>query len=621
MVLSGDFSRLTEPTTRSKSGGTKSGVFSRSLALILCSSALGFCLFTVPDAWADPALPYTVTITGIEDRALLQDVNDASDSVSLKDRPPASIGLLRARAERDRDRFVRLLQGHGYFGARVEVSLREEATPLEIAFQVDTGPAYPVVSADIRVTGKTVVQPHLIPSPEKVGLTLGKPFSASTLMDAQKALLRAFEKQGFPFPNLEERKIMVDHGSLSVTLQFLIDPGQAASFGDVKIKGIDSVKEPAIRHLVPWKEGDIFDVEQLELLQARLIRLGLFSSVRVLKGRNMDEKGRLPVEVSLTERKHRSIGAGISYKTDEGPGATALWEHRNLLREGERLTVSGTVSDFTASAESTFYEPFFLRRDQSLRLVLRVAQDQPDTYTSRNVGATASVSRQLSDRLKVGAGVGYKVSRVEQLGIRESFSYLFLPLDLEWDSSDDLLDPTKGDRFGLHLVPFYDPTGNNPEFLKSRLRYRRYLKPFAAYPLVFAAGLSLGTISGAARDQIPADERFYAGGGGSIRGYAYQSVGPFSQGEPIGGRSLLETAFEVRMNLTQRLGLVAFLDGGNAYTGRFPDFGETLRWGTGLGFRYFTPVGPLRLDVAFPLNRRPGIDDSFQIYASLGQAF
>ena len=139
--------------------------------------------------------------------------------------------------------------------------------------------------------------------------------------------------------------------------------------------------------------------------------------------------------------------------------------------------------------------------------------------------------------------------------------------------------------------------------------------------MVFAAGLSLGSITGAGRDEIPADERFYAGGGGSIRGYAYQSVGPFRQGEPVGGGSLLEVAFEARLKFTDRLGLVAFLDGGNAYTERFPDFEETLRWGAGLGFRYFTPVGPLRLDVAFPLNRRPDIDDRFQVYVSLGQAF
>ena len=136
-----------------------------------------------------------------------------------------------------------------------------------------------------------------------------------------------------------------------------------------------------------------------------------------------------------------------------------------------------------------------------------------------------------------------------------------------------------------------------------------------------AGGANVGAIVGAERNEIPADERFYAGGGGSIRGYAYQTVAPLSGTDPIGGRSIFELSLELRLKLTEQFGLVTFLDGGNAFTSQTPDFRESLLWGTGLGFRYYTPIGPLRLDVAFPLDRREGIDDSFQVYVSLGQAF
>jgi translocation and assembly module TamA len=128
-------------------------------------------------------------------------------------------------------------------------------------------------------------------------------------------------------------------------------------------------------------------------------------------------------------------------------------------------------------------------------------------------------------------------------------------------------------------------------------------------------------MSGAERDEIPADIRFYAGGGGSIRGYAYQSVGPTQNNEPIGGRSLITMSAELRIKITEKMGLVAFVDGGSAFESAFQDFEETLQWGGGLGFRYFTAIGPLRLDVGIPINRRAGIDDSFQIYVSIGQAF
>ena len=131
----------------------------------------------------------------------------------------------------------------------------------------------------------------------------------------------------------------------------------------------------------------------------------------------------------------------------------------------------------------------------------------------------------------------------------------------------------------------------------------------------------VGTIGGANRDDVPADLRFYAGGGGSIRGYPYQKVGPLEDHEPKGGRSLVEVSAEVRFKITEKIGLVAFLDGGNAFASSFPDPGETLRWGAGGGVRYYTPVGPLRLDVGVPLERREGIDDPYQVYISLGQAF
>lgn len=592
----------------------------RHLVLSLCSASLLVSSFSQA-AWADTAIPYRVTIAGLEDPALLGDLRESSDSLSLQDRPPASLGLLRTRAERDSDRFIRLLHGHGHFGARVEVFLKDDVRPVELTFQIEPGAAYPVTSVVIRITGEKALQPHMVPSSEQIGLRPGKPFKASALKDAEKALVRGFEKQGFPFPRLEERKIMVDHRDRSVALEFFLDPGPQAIFGTVEIGGAESVDEIVIRRLIPWREMGPFSVEHLENLQLRLIRTGLFASVRVSKGPALDQDGRLPVDIAVTERKHRSVGAGISYKTDEGFGATALWEHRNLFSEGERLTFSGTASEFAASAESAFFEPFFLHQDQSLRLLLRVAEEQPDAYTSRNMSSSASVVRHLTEQLRIGGGLGYKASRVEQLGIRQSFSYLFLPLDLEWDRSDDLLDPAGGGRLGLNLVPFYDPSGNDPEFLKSRIRYRHYIKPLAASSLVLAAGLSVGSMAGAQRDEIPADERFYAGGGGSIRGYAYQSVGPFRQGEAVGGRSLLEMALEARVKVTERMGFVVFVDGGNAYEDRFPDLGEALQWGAGLGFRYFTPVGPLRLDLGFPLNRRPDVDDRFQVYISLGQAF
>jgi len=192
---------------------------------------------------------------------------------------------------------------------------------------------------------------------------------------------------------------------------------------------------------------------------------------------------------------------------------------------------------------------------------------------------------------------------------------------MEYNGSNDPLDPTRGSRLGLKVEPYWDPFKGNPGFAKGYGRYRHYLELLKEPSLVLAGGIGAGSILGGHSSAIPADERFYAGGGGSIRGYAYQSVGPIKDGTVVGGNYLIELSFELRLKISERIGVVGFLDGGNAFASPEPDFSQGLLWGTGVGLRYYSPVGPFRLDIGFPLDRRPGLDDRFQVYVSLGQAF
>jgi translocation and assembly module TamA len=420
---------------------------------------------------------------------------------------------------------------------------------------------------------------------------------------------------------VQERQIVVDHGTKLVAVRFLIDPGSQVRFGATRFEGLESVKENFLRRKIPWQEGDRFNADLLADLQKRLMDLGLFATIRVVEAPSLDEKGRLPITVRVKERKHRSIRAGASYKTDEGFGGKISWEHRNLFHQGERLTLTGVASEITFSAEGIFRKPDFLRHDQALRLSLRLAEDDTDAYTSRNVVSLASIDRNLSKEVTIGAGLGFKRAKVTQLGQEERYSLLSLPLYLERDTSNDLLDPSRGGRLALKLTPSFVASGESDDFAKGYGRYRHYI-PLSKTPhLVLATGVTLGSIVGADTREIPADERFYAGGGGSVRGYAYQSVGPLIGDVPTGGSSLIELTMEFRLKITERLGVVGFLDGGNVFITKYPDIGEKLFWGAGGGLRYYTPIGPLRLDVGFPLDRRPDVDDRFQIYVSLGQAF
>jgi len=583
--------------------------------------AILMALVGTPDGLAAPGVPYEVIIEGVSEKEVLDDLKASSDSFAMRDRPPATMGMLRQRAERDKERFLKLFKANGYYGAGIEVEIDSESKPVLISFKVHEGPPYLLGSVDFQVVEYGKDEDLELPGGKEIGLRLNEPLRSRAVLDAEKKLLHHMRRKGFPFPRVTERKVIVDHATRSVSVGFSLNPGPKAWFGKTTVIGLTSVNESLVRGEIPWQEGDLFNADRLDEFRNILMGLGLFASVRVITDESPDEKGWLPVTAVVTERKHRSIGAGLGYRTDERLLARLTWEHRNIFHGAERLSLAAKVSGFTKSAEAGFKKPYFLREDQTLRLSFRMAEDEPDAYMSRNLTTSGVLERNLTREIKAGAGLAFKLSEVEQLEEEEKFRLLYLPSYLEWDSSDRLLDPTSGGRLTLLVAPYLDMRNVEFGFLKTQMSATRYV-PVSRTPGVILAGrLGLGSLSGTDLFSVPADERFYAGGGGSIRGYSYQSVGPLVEGQPTGGRSLLEVSLELRLELTSRWGLVGFLDGGNVYERTAPDFSEPLLWGTGVGFRYFTPVGPLRFDVAVPLDRRPEIDDHFQIYVSLGQAF
>ena len=568
-------------------------------------------------------VPYKVMIQGVDDPRLLDLLSSVSDALALeKTKPPATLGLLQRRVDRDIGQFLKVLKSEGFYGGRVTGDINAKTDPVQVTFQVDPGPAYSLKSVDIQITQDAAAKKEKSPDLAKLGLTLGEAARGRTILNGEAALLRHFKKRGFAFTQLTDRRIEINHIEKSVAVTYWIDLGQRARYGNTEITGLQSIDEAFLRSMIPWKKGDPFNVQLLEDAQTRLIATGLFSTVRVSQGETLQEKRLLPVNIMVTERKHRSISAGASYMTDEGAGANISWEHRNFLGRGERLKLDTAVSGISLSAEGTFFKPQFLRNDQTLRLNLRFADETTDAFDSLSVSSAGLVDRKLTKKITVGAGIGHKFSKVDQKGETERYSLLFAPLSFDWDTSDNLLDPKSGGRMILQVAPYQDIEKTDLNFLKSRITATRYLRVLKGPSIVLAGRASLGVINGASLLDIPADERLYAGGGGSIRGYAYQSVGPLDEDDdPIGGRSVLELSAELRMKLTDRIGLVTFLDGGSAFESTFPDSSEKLQWSAGLGFRYFTAIGPLRLDVGFPLNRRTDIDDAFQIYVSIGQAF
>jgi translocation and assembly module TamA len=439
------------------------------------------------------------------------------------------------------------------------------------------------------------------------------------VFDEQDRIMEAMRQMGYPFPTLGKRAVAVDRENKAVDLSLLIVPGTKAVYGGFEVEGLESVKPKYIRRQLPWKPGDSYDAKQLEDFERKLLGVGLFGTVRVEPMAVADGSNAVPVKITVTERDKRTVRFGVGY-SDIGPSVKVQWEHRNLLGGGEHLETSALWSPIEVGGRASLARPGFLGSRQTLVLALEASRETPDAFDAKRARTSAMVLHDFAEEIQVGLGVGYKYSKVDQLNSSERYSHLFFPLQGLLDYRDDRLDPVRGGAlFGR--TAYFLGVPDSDSFLKSRAEGRLYHLFWERYRLSSALRLTLGSIDGASVENIPADERFYAGGGGSVRGYEYQAIGPTLDGVPLGGDKRVEFSLEMRLQPGRKLGYVAFVDGGMVYNGWGGASGRSLNYGAGLGLRYFTGIGPLRVDLAYPLNPTGTQVERLQFYISLGQAF
>ena len=574
-------------------------------------------LLLVARVSADPesdSAPYRVDFRGAPEWFMRARLAQVSETAALKKSPPPTDRLLRWRAEQDLPALHDVLRAAGFHGARIDISL-QTGPPRRVVFQINAGRRYRVGAIELDAA------PLRTPSPQEVGLQSGMPARAGELLAAEESFLRRIRRQGHPFPRWIERAYRLDEDRHRIDIRWRVNPGPAARWGESAITGLVRVSESFVRNEFTFAPGDAYDPTELDGTRTRLLRSGLFSAVTLLPAAELDEQSRLPLALTLRERRPRTVSAGVYYTTDEGAGAQAGWEHRNLGGRAERLRLQGTYAEASRAVEARFTQPQFGWRRQDLLLTARAAEDEPDAYRSRNFRLSAQLGREISPVFLARAGAAFRLSEVDQLDAGENYVYLSVPVESDWNTSGDPLDPRRGHRIRARAEPFVDLESTAYAFTKLAATINRYQHLTRDRNWLLALRATAGVILDARTFNIPADERYYAGGGSSVRGYAYQSVGPLQDGDPVGGRSLLEVSCELRAQVSDTLGFAAFVDGGTAYASETPDFDEPFRWGTGVGLRYFTAVGPLRADIGFPLDRRSDIDRAYQFYLSLGQSF
>jgi translocation and assembly module TamA len=578
-----------------------------------------------------PEAVYTMQLTGALPDELRDLLQKSSLLETLRAEPPPSFGALVRRTDNDVERFNQVLRSEGYYAGTIRSSIDENATPIAVTIDVDPGPVFRLKYYAIVDEGGEPLP--ALPALSELGLQIGQPARAADIVIAGRKLLRNLADRGQPLAKIADQEAVVDHAELSMAVTVHLDPGPEVTFGATAITGFGSVDENHVRRLIPWAEGDPYDQRRVDRFRRKLVRTGLFGAVIIDHADAADAGGRLPMTVELVEGKHRSVGLGAKYYTSEGPAIEGFWEHRNLLGAHESLRIALLFGAIRQELTNTLTLHDFKRPDQDLRNEIKLSRQRINgfggfvnegaAYDSDGVSALSALRRPLTDQLSGELGVSLAYARLREPGSDfQPSTLLGLPGALDFDSSDDPLDPAEGIRVRVAPTPYVGWFEQTTQFLSNELSASGYLSLDKQRRYVLAARSAVGAIFGPSRDRIPTDKRFYAGGGDSIRGYPFQSVGPLDDDDnPLGGRSLLLLSAELRARVWGNFGIVPFIDAGNVYTAVVPDFDEALRVGAGLGFRYRTPIGPLRLDFAVPLNRRKSVDDPFQFYINIGQAF
>ncbi len=576
----------------------------------LCFFLIFCVIFTL-----NGAIDYTVSFTGVHNPELRSKLEEASLLNTLNDFPPKTLSALKKRAEDDIDNLVKALHSQARYNAKIDFRIKTSTDPVLVEFLIDKGPVYPInetfiLPKDLNISGK------------EIGLIKGIPAEPKTLIEAEEQLIELLIKQGYPYAAVVDKDFIADQETKSISTTFHVETGPLSTFGQLTIKGNKEVSSKYIIDRIFWKKGERFDPKKVHCTANAIDAGGLFTAVNISYPEFPPKDGALPITIELEEAKHRTIALGLSYSTQRGPGFTLEWENRNHKKVGERLSFDANVLSQVQQAKIQHILPSFLAPNQSLIWALEFEHDITESFVETWGSISATIENEINDCARASYGALFKHVIVSGSDNNGPYSLLKTPAQFRWSNTNDYLDPETGSTFFSQITPTMQISNDSQFYTISNFSYSAYA-PFFDNRLVLAGRVQLGSIIGAARKKISPSERFYAGSETALRGYKYFTVSPINKttNNPTGGRSMLIYSLEARWKMTDSWGGVLFFDMGNVYKNVLPKLSYGMYKSIGAGARYYTPVGPIRFDVAFPLNRRKKIDPPFQFYFSIGQSF
>ncbi len=581
----------------------------KRISLFLLTTALAY------------GIDYSVHFIGLDDAAALKTVKSASFLTTLKKQAPVSLNALRSRAESDIPDIIKALHSRGYYEATVNIRIEEEEGQAQIFVMIQSGPVYLIQDLNIEVFSEGAPLICAALTPKALGITLGKPAITTDILEGEQRALALLGECGYPLAIIEKQEMIADYKTKQFSIHVKIDAGPLSKFGATSVTGDETIKRKLFDNKISWKEDEFYDTRLVEKTQKKLLDTTLFSSVVITHDPEHDSKGALPMRIDVAESKHKSINFGASYQTFFGPGLTFGWENRNVMGMGRRLSLQGDVTAKNHTGTATFFVPDFWKIDQDYVFQAQAMQESILAYHQRDYSVTNRVERRI--------GVAYRVSiglRLERMIVGKSvkdgtFSLCEIPLYFRWSSANNLLNPTKGATLEYKAVPSFNFNNTERFYLYNAVTYSFYFPVIGNEFLVLAQQIIFDSILSTHLDAVPVPKRVLGGSDQELRGYRYHTVSPLDGHKPIGGRSGIFYTFETRFRLSKTIGLVPFFDLGSVYLTSLPKWHEKWYKSVGMGFRYFTFLGPLRLDVAFPLDKRKHIDSTYRILVSIGQTF
>lgn len=546
----------------------------------------------------------------------------------LPEEPDAESELhARRQARRARATVEGILNAYGYFDPKIDMAVVGEGDQARPELTVDPGAQFVVRQLLIRYVGDPPQDEDVETARTAISMQPGMPAVSAEVIDQERLIGRALRDAAYPYAEVIGREVIGDKEGKTISVRYTVRAGPRVQFGDIIIPDGLRTRDKYLFRINPIETGTLFDPAELALYNARLAETRLFNTALAKLSDEPSET--LPdgtevrdVQLRLTERKRNTLTLGAGFDTSEGFGIDAELLRRNLTGRGDLLIGTARLAQREIGLDVVWRRPNQLGYGQGLNLFASVFDEDTDAFNQQTGKIGAGIEVIKGPQFQYSYGVEARYIRQSGESARKDFQVLALNGSVLFDRADSLLDPRKGWRAEGRIRPTYafSPDGPDSPYVRAVAQGRYYLPLSPEGRYVFAGRLRLGTLVGAKATDVPADDRFFSGGGGSVRGYAFQAIGPFDANDvPLGGRSLSEASIEGRARITDTIGAVAFLDAGSVSDTEYPTF-DNLRVGLGVGVRYMTPAGPLRLDIATPLNPSDR-DEAVQVYISIGQAF